>query len=117
MIGKNRIESICRAAGMKPVERGNIEGAQVFVADGFSLPPHRYYRRFGIGPDQFPYGMYTTLWWVSRGEDKLDTGQPLFFDVFHDPSYAKEGRQQMRINAAMQAAKSFLDSRKRATRH
>lgn len=117
MIGKDKIERICRSAGMKPVERSNIDGAEVFVADGFSLPPHPYYRRFGIGPEQFPRGMYTTLWWISRGEDKLDTGQPLFFDVFHDLSYPKESKQQMRINAAKQAAKEFLDQRKRATRH
>ncbi len=111
---KNKIERICRTAGMKPVRRDSINGVEVFIADGFSLPPHRAYRRFGIGPMEFPKGMYATLWWVSQGEDKLDTGQPLFFDVFHDPQYANGSKQLARINSAMTEARTFLESRKRA---
>ena len=117
MTGKSKIESICRQAGMRPVRRTTVEGAEVFIADGFSLPPHRAYRRFDIGPLEFPRGMYVTLWWASKGDEKLDTGQPLFFDVFHNPEYANGSKQLARINAATNAARDFLSSRKKMARH
>ena len=115
MIGKNKIERMCRNAGMKPVRRDNLEGVEVFIADGFSLPPHQNYRRFDIGPLDFPKGMYVTLWWASKGDEKLDAGQPLFFDAFHNPEYANGSKKVARVNSAMAAAKSFLDSRKKAS--
>lgn len=114
MIGKQKIEQICRSAGMVPVARDNIMGAEVFIADGFSTRPHLAYRRFGIGPEQFPGGMHVTLWWASKGDEKLDTGQPLFFETFHDPQYSSSDKKQARINSARQAAKEFLQRRKRA---
>ena len=114
LIGKSKIETMCRAAGMVPAKRARVDGAEVFVADGFSAPPHFAYRRFGIGPEQFPFGMFATLWWASKGDEKLDTGQPLFFDAFHDPQYSPEGKKRARINTAMKEAKSFLARRKKA---
>lgn len=113
MISKNKIESMCRNAGMLPVKRGNIKGVEIFIADGFSPPPHIAYRRFGIEPTEFPFGMFATLWWISKGDEKLDIGQPLFFDAFHDTGYSKEDKQRARINAAMKEARLFLDRRKR----
>lgn len=114
MIGKDKIERICRDAGMKPEARRKIDGAEVFIADGFSLPPHHAYRRFGIGPEQFPQGMYATLWWVSRGEDKLDIGSAVFFELFHDPQYTGPDKKRGRINAALKDAREYLDRRKKA---
>lgn len=112
MIGKNKIERICRSAGMIPVKRDRVHGAEVFIADGFSSPPHRIYRRFGIGPEQFPFGMFITLWWVSMGDEKLDTGQPLFFDAFHNRKLGKSSKQRARVNAALKEASYFLEARK-----
>lgn len=114
MTSKNRIEFICRNAGMKPVKRDSIEGVEIFIADGFSLAPHRAYRRFGIDEREFPRGMYATLWWASKGDEKLDIGQPLFFDVFHDPEYSREDKQRARIAAALKEAGKFLAKRKKA---
>ena len=114
MTSKNKIERICRDAGMLPVQRGNIYGSEVFVADGPSMPPHLPFRRFGIGPEQFPGGMYVTLWWVSKGDEKLDTGRPLFFELLHDPEYGPEGKQRARINAALLDAADYLESRRKA---
>ena len=118
MIGKQKIERMCRKAGMKPVRRANYEGAEIFIADGLSVAPHFNYRRFEVWPgehaEKFPGGMYVTLWWVSRGEDKLDAGRPLFFDLFHNPEYANGSKQLARIKSAMSDARSFLDGRKRA---
>ena len=114
MIGKQRIEDICRSAGMVPVARDNINGTELFIADGFSAPPHHAFRRFDVGPTDFPYGMYITLWWVSRGDEKLDTGQPLFFDAFHDSEYSLADKKLARINSAKQTAVEFLQKRKKA---
>lgn len=114
MIGKSKIESICRRAGMKPVKRDNIEGVEVFIADGFSMMPHTYYRRFGVGSGDFPHGMYVTLWWASKGDEKLDIGQPLFFDVMHNPEYANGSKQRARINSALQTAREFIERRRKA---
>lgn len=114
MIGKDKIERICRDAGMKPETRRNIDGAEVFIADGFSLPPHLAYRRFGIGPEQFPQGMYATLWWVSRQEDKLDIGSAVFFELFHNRQYSGPDKKRGRINAALKDAREYLARRKKA---
>lgn|SRR5262245_56967952 len=110
---KNDIERIVRAGNLEPVKRGNIEGAEVFIADGTSMPPHMAYRRFGIGPEQFPGGMYVTMWWLARGEDKLDIGSFLFFELLHDPCFTSAGKKRARINSAMKDAKEFLTDRKR----
>lgn len=113
MIGKNKIEKMCREAGMKPARRATIDGVEVFIADGFSAPPHWAFRKFGINHSEFPMGMYVTLWWASKGDEKLDTGQPLFFEPFHNPEIGQGSRKLARINAAMKEAKDFLDLRKR----
>lgn len=111
---KQGIERICRAAGMKPAARARIGTAEVFIAEGRSSPPHLAYRRFGIGPEQFPGGMFVCLWWVSRREDKLDTGSTLYFELLHDPQYSHADKRRARINAALDDAKTFLDRRKKA---
>lgn len=116
-IGKNKIETMCRNAGMAPAKRATIDGAEVFIADGFSAPPHWIYRHFGIGPTQFPFGMFATLWWASKGDEKLDTGQPLFFDAFHDPQYSAADKKRARVNTAIKEAREFLRSRKKAQQH
>lgn len=111
---KNKIESICRRAGMKPVRRETIDGVEVFIADGFSMMPHPYYRRFGVEPFEFPQGMYVTLWWASKGDENLDIGQPLFFDVMHNPEYANGSKQLARINTAIKTAREFIAARRKA---
>lgn len=109
MIDKHKIERICRAAGMRPEKRTNIEGAEVFIADGFSPPPHFKYRKLGLETGDFPYGCYVTFWWAARGEDKLDTGQPLFFDALD----ADSRNQHARLNTAVKEATNFLKTRNR----
>lgn len=114
---KDKIETICRRAGMKPEARTKYKDYEIFVADGFSLPPHRNFQRFGVEPLDFSSGMYATLWWVSKKAEQLDTGQPLFFDARHgldgrinreyDLSTLKRGR----INAAIREATAFLNQR------
>lgn len=112
-MNKSKIERICRAAGMRPEERKMIRGHEVFIADGFSLMPHTAYQRFGVEPGDFPGGMYVTLWWISKGDEKLDTGQPLFFNALHDPQYDTATKKQARINKAFKTAAEFIDRRRK----
>jgi len=101
------METILRKAGMAPEHRQSYGKYDIFIADGFSSPPHQYYKKFGVEPDEFPFGCYVTFWWVSKDEE-LDTGQPLFFDAFHDKSLSKESKKGARINSALAEAEGFL---------
>ena len=114
VITKDAMESMCRTAGMVPVMRQNINGEEIFIADGFSAMPAITFQKFGIGPDDFPGGCFATLWMVSRGEDKLDIAQPLFFELFHDRHMSSEGKKYARINSAVNEAYKFLERRRKA---
>ena len=108
---KQAFEDACRKAGMVPVRRTKILGAEVFIADGFSFNPHEKFARFGIEKGDFPLGAYATMWWVSK-DDELDIGQSLFFDFMHDPEYGLSSKKTARINSAIQEAAGFLKRRK-----
>lgn len=105
---KHKIESICRKSGMVPVSRDRIDGTEVFIADGFNAHPGIAFKRFGVDPGDFPGGCYATLWWISRKEDELDVGQPLFFKLLHNPELTSEGKKRARINAAKAEARTFI---------
>lgn len=117
-ITKADMERICRHAAMPPVHRETLDdGREIFIADGFSMPPHRMHRHFGIGPTAFPYGAYATMWWAAKGEDQLLVGAPLYFDIGHDPSIPRESKQRARINAAIKDAKDHFKRLKKAQAH
>lgn len=111
------MERMCRAAAMPPVHRTTVDGHEVFVADGFSLPPHFMHRHFGITPRDFPHGCYATMWWAAKGEDQLDIGAPLYFDIAHDPSIPRESKQRARINAAVKHARGHFKRLKKVRTH
>lgn len=111
---KEKIESMCRAAGMKPVERAQLHGYEVYVADGFSAPPHWKFRHFGVGPQVYPLGAFFTLWYLSKGEGHLDVGAMLHCDAMHDPGQSKEYKQKLRINTAIMEANKWLSDRRKA---
>lgn len=112
---KNRLERICREANMAPEHREHFRDYDIFIADGFSIAPHQAHRRFGIEPDAFPNGMYATLWWVGRRNEKLDIGQALYFDYRHNPELDLTSKKQARINRAVREAKDFIRARARAS--
>lgn len=116
VITKDKMESMCRTAGMVPVARQTVDGREVFVADGKSATPERTFSKFGVEANDFPGGCYATMYFVSRREDKLDIGHIMFFDLFHNPELAHEAKQQARINTAVDHAKALL-SRMKAKVH
>lgn len=106
---KDRIEKMCRRAGLVPAERREVQGFAVVVADGFTATPSRTFNKFGIGKEDFPFGCYGTFWWALWGDDDAFViAYPLFFDAFHDPSIPKDDKQRARVNAAFENADEFL---------
>lgn len=115
-MNKEKLERIFRETGAKPVGRYQAGNYNVFIGDGFSMIPHRPYTKFGIDPMDFPNGMYVTWWWIGKDE-KLDIGQPMFFDAFHDMGYSQNEKQRARVNTALKEARDFLRRRKNNAAH
>ena len=116
-MNKQKYEEIFYKAGVKPIAREKIEGYDLYIGEGFSMMPHSSLRRFEIKPLDFPHGVYVT-WWLIGHDDKIDTGQPVFFDAMHNPEYSVDSKQGARINSVIKAAKNFIKYRKRnVTKH
>lgn len=105
---KEKIEKMCREAGLRPEKRHALKNFDVLISDGFSVPPHIKFRRFGVAPTDFPFGCYVTFWWVMKGEDRLFVACPIMFDAFHDPQFDQATKKLARINAALQEAAGFV---------
>lgn len=116
MIGKNKIERMCRAAGCPPVHREMVNGTEVFIADGFAADP-TVFRKFLVERADFPFGVFGTFWWTFKGDEKMSFGRPLFFDAFHDAGHSKESKQKMRIRAAVEDATVELEKIKNVVKH
>lgn len=110
---KDKIEKMCRAAGLKPERRSKIRGLDVLIADGFSLPPHNAFRRFGVAAKDFPRGCYVTFWWLMKGEERMFIGCPLMFEALHDPELGAGSKKLARINAALKHAREIAENMKR----
>jgi hypothetical protein len=111
-MNRERMEQIVRIAGMKPERRERHGDYEIFVADGFSLPPHSKFKRFGIEPEEFPHGMYATLWFVAKDEN-LDAGGVFFCEAMHDKNLDMATKKQARVNTAIKEASGFLIRRKK----
>lgn len=114
-MNKDKFEQIIRDAGLRPEVRQPLRDLEVYVADGFSLMPHNAWRRFGVEADEFPSGMYVTLWMLSKREGQLGGGRPMFFDTFHNPELDAPSKKQARIAAAIADADKHLEDRKKRT--
>lgn len=103
-MNKNEMEQVFRKMGTEPVLREKLGAYDLFIADGLSRPPHLRFQNkdFNINPDDFPYGMYVTQWWLGKQEEMV-IGRPLFIDAIDIPS------QESRINAARKDAQHFYN--------
>lgn len=110
---KQIIENACRKAGLTPATREKRGDYDIFIADGFSEKPYPTFKRFGVEKHEFPNGAFCTIWFVAKGEDKFDVGQPLLFEPDHDPQYDKNTKRTARINTAKAEAHGFLNTRKK----
>jgi len=107
-ITKDQIEAMCRVARATPEKRLTVGDYDLLISDGFSLPPHFAYRRFGIDADEFKNGCYVTVWWLMKGDDRLYGGGRCVFDAFHDPEYDMATKKRARINTAIKTAEQFV---------
>lgn len=112
-LNKDQFETMVRNAGMRPELRQPLRDLEVYIADGFSLMPHNALRKFGIEPDEFPSGVYVTLWMLSKREGILGGGRPMFFDAKHNPELDGPSKKQARIQAALADADSHLENKKK----
>ena len=107
-ITKANMERMVRAAHAKPVARARVRGRQIFIADGFSLPPHTAYRWVAnIEPTDYPNGAHVTMWW--SGEETVRDGTWLVWDANHNPEYSEADKLRGRIHAAIENAKQHYD--------
>ena len=106
---RDRIEKMCRRAGMAPVVRQRIRGFDIIVADGFSSVPHVTFQKFNIERGEFPMGAYGTFWWALKSDDQgFLIAYPLFFDALHNPGLDKASKRDARVRAALDNADRFL---------
>lgn len=110
-MNKDKIEQMCRKAGLIPARRETIKGHDVCVADGFSTEPHVTFARMGVAKGEFPNGCYVTMWWAAQGEERMQMAEPLFCNPDHDPEYDLATRKRARINAAIKRAHEVLTQR------
>ena len=108
-MNKDKVEAIFRKAGLMPAAREKVREYNVFVADGFSLPPHHKLSRFGVDPEDFPKGCYITFWWAGKDES-LHAGRPLFFDALHNNDYDLTTKRQARLSAALKDADGHIQA-------
>ena len=107
-MSKDKIEAMCRKAGLIPQAKRTVKGREVCIADGFSLFPHIAFARAGVKLGEFPSGAFVTMWWLGRQEGMFALGEPIFFDAFHDPHMEQGSKRQARINAALLRAERAI---------
>jgi hypothetical protein len=107
-MNKDKVEQIFRDAGLQPEEKVHVRDYNVFIADGFALPPYSRLQRFGIETEDFPTGCYCTFWWAGKDEN-LHAGRPLFFDPRHEPDYDLTTRKKARLSAALKDAEAHIE--------
>ena len=111
-------ETILSVAGIVPVARATIDGEDVFVADGFVSPlKQETLKRFGVEPNEYPYGCYMTISVIEDKQRGWDT-QYAVCDAFHDPGHSKETKQSMRVKTILERTQQAISSRrKNVTKH
>jgi hypothetical protein len=110
---KDSLARMCAGAGMQPEIRTHYRHFDVFIADGFTAHPEVTLRRFGVGPGDFPFGAFVTMWSVAKGEDHIEVASILTEDAFKGHG---EQAKRDRLKAALYKAGEFIAKRQRLSR-
>lgn len=109
-MNRQRIEKICREAGLSQVHKDKMHGLDILLADGYVSPRNiGKFKKLGVVEDEYPMGLYVTMWWALKPEKDLILAHHLEFDWNHDSQYGREDKQRGRINAAIKDARKSLE--------
>lgn len=98
---KERSEMKARQLGCTPKLRMSTNYGEIFVATSDKpLPADRDYLK--------PH--YLGMWVVGRGEQRIDFGRTVYFDVDHDKekNFTEDFRARMRVSSCLSDAFGFL---------
>ena len=112
---KDSLAIALQRGGVKPAHRIKIGNNEILIADGFVDPPHHHLGRFGVSQDEYPHGVFMTIWWTDH--TKGGRGGALFFEPDHDPLMMQSFKGQARINAAIRAAQSDIERMDKNAKH
>lgn len=108
-MNKAKIERKCREAGLPPAHKGEVDGVEVIVADGYVSPANLHkFRKLGVEKGEYPLGCYCTIWWIMQSDDRYVVARPIFFEWNHDTGYDQASKKQARINTAMKEAGELI---------
>lgn len=103
-MNKSQFEQALDATSIRPAYRTQLNGQELFVADGFIAPAQlQYLTRFGVKAtsEEYPFGCYATIWYAPR---RVGWCGICVFDAMHDPVKSQEAKQSLRIKAAIYKA-------------
>ncbi len=106
---KDELELALSSGPVTPVLRTNVEGKEIFIADGL-LPPEMLHtlRRFDIivTPKDYPMGCFVTICWCFEG--KVGMGWTVVAEYFHDFWKSDEARRKLREDNAIEYVRKQL---------
>lgn len=106
-MNKGQMETMFSNAGFRAIERARHGDYDIYIADGFSRPPHHALQaKFGFKEDDYEFGCYVTFWLLYKGgELQCDGGF-----VVCEPDQVNA---RLRAKAAIKHAVGFIETRKR----
>ena len=100
---RTELDEFVREWGLRPEGMFTYKGREIFIAE----------TDLNLEDPTCPWGYYETAWFTTHPNDpeKLDIGQPIIFDAFHDTdeNWSQETKRQARVNTAANAAKAWID--------
>lgn len=106
-MNKCKMEDMFVSAGFQPIERAKHGEYDIYIADGFSRPPHHALQsKFGFDKDDYEFGCYVTFWLLYKGGELQSNGG----FVVCEPDQVNP---RLRAKAAIKHAVGFLETRKR----
>ncbi len=98
---RDQVEEKLRRGGTVPLLREPMGNYDLYISEGHSSPPHLASQKLGIQPEDFPFGMHVTFYWLGKDE-KLLFGSPSFYCALNT-------RQETRVADVRRRAKMDLD--------
>lgn len=108
---KQKMQRLFDNVGVKPTGRGEYGGYEFFIGDGYVDKPFPKFKKFGVEDWHFPEGVYVGIWFLTKGENVVSFGRPVFFNK-HDKNllaYDSASRLQARMRATTNDAVEHIE--------